>query len=315
MITGRVMQAVTPEAHASVRRAGAAYWAQRHVLAGHRERIEQLGELVGRRHELEPHQWAQLMALALDFGPDLILELGRDRGNSTCAFTEVAHLHGPGSTRVVSICLSRDWEKHTAPQLRSVVGEEWFGPLTAMRRDIAGLDWASVLLAARRVLVFWDAHGFTVAQEVLAALLPALRDREHLVVMHDLTDARYEDETSRDYAGKPIWRGNFDGTSRLRLGALDTRVEQAIAVTDFASRNRLPLHSADESVDLEIGRDEERVREMEERLGELFRLRAHWFWFTLAEAQAPLTFPGRATRRRLPLRRRLREAARVLLRD
>jgi hypothetical protein len=72
-----------------------AYWNQRVALSNARDRILSLAQAVDQRSDLLPYQWAQLMAAALDFAPDLILELGRGRGNSTCAFTEASNINGP----------------------------------------------------------------------------------------------------------------------------------------------------------------------------------------------------------------------------
>ena len=67
---------------------GRAYWNQRQVLLEARPRIEALVETIGENTDLTPFQWAQLLAYTLEFKPDLILELGRGAGNSTCVFTE-----------------------------------------------------------------------------------------------------------------------------------------------------------------------------------------------------------------------------------
>jgi hypothetical protein len=40
----------------------------------------------------------------------VILELGRGQGNSTCAFTEATNLK-QGQMRVLSLCLSDNWER------------------------------------------------------------------------------------------------------------------------------------------------------------------------------------------------------------
>jgi len=308
------MDSMTPGAGGDAHRAGRAYWSQREALGDARDRIVTLVDTVGRPTDLTHYQWAQLMAMALDFKPDLIIELGRGWGNSTVAFTEAAHMMG-GHTRVVSLCLSHDWERITLPRIRPVVGEDWFRPLTIHRGDILGWDWATTIGSARRVMLFWDAHGFAIAQEVLAELMPQLAARDHLVLMHDMSDARYLTNPNGDaYGGQPLWRGNSWDGEVLRIGTIFTRVEQAVAILDFTTRNRLPLHSGDEGIALEITSDPARVGEMTDRLGPLFSTSAHWFWFDLAEAAAPHTFPGHLKQRRLPWLRRIREAAKVLLR-
>jgi ubiquinone/menaquinone biosynthesis C-methylase UbiE len=57
-------------------------------LAARKERILDLARAVGSEKDLQLFQWAQLMAMTWEFEPDLVIELGRGHGNSTCAFTE-----------------------------------------------------------------------------------------------------------------------------------------------------------------------------------------------------------------------------------
>ena len=64
--------------------------AQRSFLLETKDEWLRLAEAVGRPTDLAPFQWGQLAAFALEFKPDLILELGRGVGNSTALFLEVA---------------------------------------------------------------------------------------------------------------------------------------------------------------------------------------------------------------------------------
>ncbi len=270
----------------------ASVWNQRHALAARRERVLALAGAVGRPGDLWPHQWAQLMAFAADFGADLILELGRGYGNSTCAFTEVAQWDATGSARVLSLCLSTDWPARTRAEVAKVVPPEWFDRLDAREGDILGYDFAGALGGAKRVLLFWDAHGYDVAECVLGRIMPLLAGRPHVVVMHDLRDARYLPDATSSYGGQRLWRGNNWSGPRLRLGHIDTAVEQAVAALDFTSRNGVALHSADHSLRTELGADALRREELTRLLGErLFSLEASWFWFSLNEGAGPYTFP------------------------
>jgi hypothetical protein len=79
---------------------------------------------------------------------------------------------------------------------------------------------------------------------------------------------------------------------RLKLGTIDSAVGQSVAILDFATRNRLPLHSADNSFHTELAGDAGRVAEMQKLLGSLFSLEGHWLYFSLGEASGPLTFPA-----------------------
>lgn len=141
-----------------------AYWSQRQALGGRRQRLQGLREAVGRPNDLPAFQWAQLFTYALNFGPDVILELGRGQANSTCVFTEAANCLGANRCRVQSICLNDAWQKETISRLQGVVPSLWFSPLEAVCADILRFDFESALTEARKVLIFWDAHGFDVAQ-------------------------------------------------------------------------------------------------------------------------------------------------------
>ncbi len=271
--------------------AGEAYWRQRHALARHADHIRALWQVVESAQELWPYQWAQLLAMTLEFQPDLVIELGRGWGNSTCVFTEAMNQLGPEGRRVVSICLSEGWETRTRARVARLVPPAWFNPLQARQSDILAVDYAALACEARRVLVFWDAHGFDIAECVLGEILPAIVDRPHLVLMHDLSDARWGAPETAHYGTRGLWKGNTWGGPRVRLGDIDSAVEQSVAIVDFMSRNGRRLYSADESIRTVIGGDPARVEEMERLLGDLFALQAHWFFFTLNDRAETWTFP------------------------
>lgn len=271
-----------------------AVWNQRQVLQQKRDRLQSLFHAVNDPESLALPQWVHLYAAVLEFKPDLVLELGRNVGNSTCAFTEAANQIG--NCRVVSLCRSLNWQESTRSRVSQVVPPEWFQPLDARVADILQIEAKALLGNSQRILVLWDAHGFDVAEYVLGSLLPLLKNRQHLVLVHDITDLRYH-AGQESYGDKPLWRaGNDDVYSdhsvRVVLGHLSSAVEQAIALVDFTSRNHLPLHSADESFYTELSHDQDNV--LRDLLGEeLFSRNAHWFWFSLNETSesAPIHFP------------------------
>ena len=273
-----------------------AYWNQRITLASARARILALCEAVDQRCDLWPFQWAQLMAAALDFAPDLILELGRGKGNSTCGFLEASHLN-EGQSRVVSLCLSDSWERETLPKLRHLVPENWFDPLQALRTDILDFDYERAISGSKRVLIFWDAHGFDIAECVLGRILPIVAPLQHLVIMHDLSDNRYSSEEELEYGENGLWKGNNWSGPRVKLGIIDSSVEQSIAALDFTTRNHITLDSADHSIRSDLRPAEH--EEMRSVLGDLFDTQAHWFYFSLNERPGPYKFP-RYTRPRAP---------------
>lgn len=265
-----------------------AYWNHRATLRDARERILSLARAVNHPTDLWPYQWAQLMAAVIDFAPDLILELGRGKGNSTCAFTEASNLN-QGRSRIVSLCFSDNWERETLPRLREIVSEDWFKPLRALREDILEFNYAKLLSGAKRVLIFWDAHGFDIAECVLGKILPIAAPIEHLVIMHDLSDTRYCAEEQLGYGGYGLWKGNDWSGPRLKLGIIDSAVEQSIAALDFTTRNHITLDSADHSFHTCLSAVQQ--AEMRAELGELFDTQGHWFYFSLNERPGPYKFP------------------------
>jgi hypothetical protein len=279
---------------------GQALWNQRETIAALRDRFKALSAAVGRTTDLNLYQWAEFAAFALEFRPDLIIELGRGFGNSTCCFIEVAHrLGGVNACSVLSLCLSNDWFNSSVPRLKGVVSPEWFTPAQIEMGNMLEYDVTPVLAHAERCLILWDAHGYEIAEWVLAKLLPQLADKPHLVLMHDMSDTRFE-ISSPEYGetgiwkgtDATIWKGSRATTPTFWLGYIFSRVPQAISIVDFTSRNQVPLHSAAESLHAEIASDPARMAILKQVLGdELFSLQAHWFWFTLNEASRALSFP------------------------
>jgi hypothetical protein len=193
---------------------------------------------------------------------------------------------------VLSLCLSSKWRRETAPKLRAFLPEEWFRPVTAVTGDILRYVFRQALRRPQRVLLFWDGHGFEVAECVLGGILPEIADKPHIVAMHDLSDIRYGARTGSDYAGRRLWKGENAGEPRLRIGIIDSAVGQSIAVQDFASRNEITLDSADHSIHEEVEQVPGRADEMKALLGEdVYSPVGHWFWFTLNQRPRPYTFP------------------------
>jgi cephalosporin hydroxylase len=168
------------------------------------ERFKLMHRLVGSPSlDLPIENWLELHALTVAFRPDLVLELGRGYGNSTCVFTEAAHTVG---CRVVSIGFDseRAWETRTAPRLTQVVEANWFAPLTVVQDDITALDFRPLLEGSSRTLVFWDVHGADVAESLFGHLLPAL-PAENKVVVDDVWTMPDRYGLHAEFQGGPLW--------------------------------------------------------------------------------------------------------------
>lgn len=292
---------------------GQAFWNQRRQLAASAPRLRALIDAVGRPTDLCPFQWAQLFALTLEFKPDLIIELGRGWGNSTCCFLEAARILHPRTCKLLSLSLDNDWVVRTRPRLRGIVSDDWLAAGELLRTDIRTFDFAPVLADSKRCLVFWDAHGFDVAERVLGRLLPLLESRAHIVAMHDLCDLRYC-SPSCEYGDCGLWKGEIATEPCFWLGHVFSRVPQAISIVDFTTRNALPLHSADESLHTELGDIPAKMTELRRLLEDDFvSLQAHWFWFSLNEAKGPVTFPICRNPEKVPFWRRALRRGRNLV--
>ena len=269
--------------------AGLAYWERREEVAAASTQLRRLAVAVQGENDLALYQWGQLFAATLDFAPTLIVELGRHRGNSTCVFTTAAQAL---DARVVSLCLSERWRTETRPRIAGLVPPSWLSHLEAREEDIAAVDFEPVVGDAARVLILWDAHGYHIAEHVLGRLLPAVVDRPHLVIAHDISDVRHEAPPARARGGRyGLWRGNDWSGPRVRLGHLDSCVEQAVSMVDFTSRNDVTLHTAAEDIHGAIGAHRFRVEAMERTLGDLWAPAAHWCHFSLNDTPGPFDFP------------------------
>jgi len=263
--------------------------------------LRQLITAVDWTNDLWPSQWAQWYSVVLGFRPDLILELGRGKGNSTALFCHAAATLG--QTQIVSLCHSGDWTMQTASRVAKVVRQQWFDRLDARMTDILTADYADILGDHQRVLLLWDAHGFDVAEVVLGEILPRLLGREHFVIMHDIIDNRHGG-VSRSYHGQPLWKGS---EWQQRTGCVDARVnigwmqsiqDQIVAIADFSARNNLEIGSADHEYHRLFDEDPGLAAEMRESLGEeFFSTLAQWAFFSLTGKAGPFEFPAVGGRR------------------
>ena len=264
-------------------------------------RLRELFERIDQPEDLPLPQWAHWYALALEFKPDRIIELGREAGNSTCVFTQAAQRLGPG-TSVKSYCLSEGWENKLA--VADLVEVDWFERLEVFSGDLTEVDFGGPLHRAERVLLLWDAHGYAVADHVLNHLLPRLAERPHLVLCHDLDDNRLPGQ-QRGYDGKACWRGAEDfethkqTRARVNLFWLNTWVDQAIPILDFCWRNQIELHSPGFELQ-RFSKDDpaafrKLVNKVPDGLIDPEFLACHWSYFTLNEAKPPFSYPEPAT--------------------
>lgn len=180
--------------------------------------------------------WIALAATLLSYRPATIIELGRGHGASTCLFRFLGF-------PTISICRTNNWQVATIPLLHDVEPIDWHDGVTAIIGEIAHQDYAGLIGASPRVVIFWDAHGYDVADVVLGDILPILAGREVMVVCHDIRDSRYFRDAC-GYGGAKIWRSQNDPAMPwIRLGNIHSSFEQLVSLVDFASRNQIAFRS------------------------------------------------------------------------
>jgi hypothetical protein len=257
--------------------------------------LRQLMAAVGWANDLGPAQWAQWYSVALGFAPDLIIELGRGYGNSTALFAQAAWRLG--RTKVVSLCLTSEWELLVAPRIARIVDAAWFANIEARRVDILSADYGEIIADHQRVLILWDAHGFEIADLVLGEILPRVRDRQHLLLMHDISDNRYG-TVPRSYGGGPLWKGSAwqragAWDSRVNIGWMNSVQDQVVALADFSARNDLEVGSADHEYARYFAAHPAHAVEMRQQLGdELFSPIGQWAFLSLNGKTGPFHFPA-----------------------
>jgi len=227
---------------------GKALLNQKSALKKAKSRLEQLAVAVDHISDSSLAQYTQMFAITLEFKPDLIVEFGRGTGNSTAVLTEAANQLT--SCKVISICLSSDWQDKTAGRIAKIVSKEWFSKLDARISDILDLDFKTLIKNGKTILFLWDAHGWDIAEYVLGVVLPALEKKKHLIFVHDLS---YFDKNSNPkYSGNGIWKGyagdEVKNPPRVVINSIQSAFEEMIAILDFASRNSLEIRSVQEEI-------------------------------------------------------------------
>ena len=206
-----------------------------------------------------------------------------------------------------------------APRIARVVDPAWFANIDARRIDILSADYAEIIADHRRVLVLWDAHGFEIAELVLGEILPRLADREHLLLMHDISDNRYA-AVPRSYGGHPLWKGSkwqqrtgaWD--SRVNIGWMNSMQDQVVALADFSARNDVEIGSADHEYAQFFAAHPAHAEEMRQLLGDEFFSRiGHWAFLSSDRQGRAVSFsrPERLAGGGQPLRHRDRRRCRA----
>ncbi len=255
-----------------------ALWNHRGEISRVKDRLAKFHQMVNWPRDLDLGTWIQLYAICLEFAPDLVLELGRGYGNSTCVFTEAANQLVGAKVVSIGYDAERAWSSQTALRMNKVVPREWFGPLHILEQDIFNTDFAEICAQGKRIFLFWDAHGRDLAYYVLGEVLPQLQNKRHIVVVHDISDAR-------DVDVDPSYL-RADGLPQNRLGDLVSPYEEIVPLYDFLSRNRIVYDTPFRSLHRGIFHDEQRRAELEKCWGQEFQgpsplVAGSWIYFDM----------------------------------
>lgn len=270
-----------------------AIWKNRAALAAMlpqlREARAVLQKLMGEPRDFVHQQWLQITSLIYEFNPDLIIELGRGHGNSTCAMALSAY-HLGSKVDFLSVCLSANFGQESRPYLSERLCDPLFLSIVdAQIADIANFDFRRRIDDARRCFIFWDAHGLELSKIILQRIIKPVSDKEHCVVVHDMADLHYHTEAHRTCAPEP-WIELGTVPPRFILGDVGMQYEEGVALVDFMRRNRNPFRSAESSYFPELS--ENQICELRRLFGDDFSRYGFWYYFSLNEVERNgLTFP------------------------
>lgn len=206
-------------------------------------------------NDLSIPQATLLMAIALDIAPDVIIDIGTGAGNSAITFAVAQSELRSSIYTLGNPSIDRRWSL-TVERIRPRIAD-FTEIVNSLDVDITKFDFAPLVRNAKVVMVFWDAHGYVIADAILCRLLPLIADRQHVIVCHDMSDNRMSSH-AKSYGGKPFWRGAMTGveTAYVSTSWVLTQVEQAIPILDFCWRNDMLFRSFDGETHLDIDEGE-----------------------------------------------------------
>jgi hypothetical protein len=227
-------------------------------------------------------EYAQLFTITLQYKPDLIIEVGRGYGNSTAVFTEAANQIS--NTQVISICLTDDWQKEIVPKITGIVPKNWFHNLDILTANILDIKFKRLLKNKQKIIIFWDAHGWEVAEYVLGNILRALKNKDHLLIIHDIW--YFNQKKYADYSSFGIWKGYLGDDIKKQpyfvINNTFSFFEEAIAIHDFAARNKVKIHSVEKESREIFKRNKTIGIKYQKLLGEkAYNLPSRLQWFSL----------------------------------
>lgn len=237
-----------------------ALWEYRDILTKDGDQLRNALRLIGRASDFSVAQAFTLSAAVHALKPQVIIDIGTGCGNSAATFALAAKHY---DSHIFTFDLGPHWNTLVLPRLNAAGTHPWSNvrPLVG---DITLYDFTPMAALGERILVFWDAHGYAIAEHILGHLLPLIADKEHVVICHDITDNRFLTDKSgnedwKNYNGKRLWRGmedfdaNANDTNYINFGWSQSIIDQIIPILDFCIRNNMQLISCDHEFRIDIG--------------------------------------------------------------
>ena len=246
---------------------GDALWSHRNVLAEDARRLRDALGLIGKAGDLTLSQALTLAAAVHEIRPRVILDLGTGHGNSAATFAIASERY---ESYVFTFDLTEHWRQLGLSRLTRCAGP--WDRVVPVVGDMTRFDFTRLASVGGPVLLFWDAHGYAIAEHVLGHLMPMIADQRHLVICHDIADNRFAGTEYKEYAGKRMWHG-MDGyyaspdlSALVNIGWLSGIVDQMMPILDFCYRNDMELRSCDFEFRrmLDAGRQEEVIAALPE---------------------------------------------------
>ncbi len=244
---------------------------EKHVETGKRL-LSPLFPCVNRPVDFSFGDWLMLFSLTMEFKPQMIIEVGRGFGNSTCVFLETANqLNCP----LLSFDLSgKSWQV-TAKRVRAqgARGPEWFSRGTIIAKDFTRVHpEKTVPDGVGRTLFFWDAHGKALGDYIIPRIFPRLRARPHLIIVHDITDLR--------------GGGLGQNPQYLLQGTFNTPFEEIFPLYELWQAEKTAIGSPAYDITTAMSKDPERIGRLTNIFPESSRpilgRAGHWVYFQLS---------------------------------
>jgi len=236
-------------------------WSHRKDLIDSKERLLKLREAVNHPGDQDFADWFKLYALVLEYSPDLIIELGRAYGNSTCVFTEAINKIGKGKVVSIDYDGGKLWQNKTLSRLQKLIDVQWVDKLTIIHEDIMKIDFTEITSQGQRILLFWDAHGLEVAKYLIAHLFPLLQKKEHLIVVHDMIDTKHS----------PISPSYENYESLFWVNNLACDFEEIVPITNFITHNDIIFDTTGDSITRFLEENEQTSPDRSKELESIFK--------------------------------------------